>query len=289
MLKILKSPSPTQYTLQLRWLLSIGIPLFVFVFLAVFRPFELYEKVSIHPIAASVCFAFITFIYVFIMLFGWLKYLSNRLGDKWTIGYELCATLLTVTCIGITNHLIMKFIVSPEIYLSHSASNAFFLSMRMTYSVAALPVALLLFISVNQLNLRKKTLHSNKNGFQEENPSESINMIVENGQSKENSIELNSDTFLYAKAAGNYVEFYSKENGIIQKDMQRITLAKLETIFLKKAFPTLKTHRGYIINTKKVLSYEGNSQGYLLNFGDKLEKVPVSRKQITDFDRVMNR
>ena len=289
MLKILKSPSPTQYTLQLRWLLSIGIPLFGFVFLAVFRPFELYEKVSIDPIAASVCFAFIAFIYVFIMVFGWLKYLSNLLGDKWTIGYELCAILLTVTFIGITNHLIMKFIVSPEIYLSHSASNAFFLSMRMTYSVAILPVALHLFISVNHLNLRKKILHPNQNGFQEENPPESINVIVENGQSKENSIELNSDTFLYAKAAGNYVEFYSKENGIIQKDMQRITLAKLETIFLKKAFPTLKTHRGYIINTKKVLNYEGNSQGYLLNFGDKLEKVPVSRNQISDFDRLMNR
>ena len=288
MLRILKSPSLIQYTVQLRWLLSIGVPIFIFIFLAVLRPFELFEKSRIDPVLASACFSFITFIFVFSMVFGWARYWSERLAERWTISYELLSVFITVTGIGVSNHLIMRFIVFPEVYYAHSATEAFFLSLGMTYAVAFFPVVFIILIAASRSNFRENTNSPKTSDVIDDFHDEVTHTAVIDGKSKENSIELRSDSFLYAKSAGNYVEFYSEISGTIQKDLQRITLAKLETVFLSQEFPALKTHRGYIVNTKKILSYKGNAQGYLLHFGDKLEKVPVSRKQIADFERVMN-
>ena len=286
MLRILKSPSPIQHSNQSRWYVTVGISVFVFVFLALFRPFEMYEKTSLNPNIASACFALITFVFVSLMLFGSTKYFSDRLEDRWTIGHELLSSFIVVTCIGLTNHLIMRFIVSHEIYYAYSPLEAFLMSMWMTYAVGFIPISIFFLISAGLSNLNEVKSASNLDIPQEE-ASEVLPSVITIGKSKEDSVELNSDSFLFAKAAGNYVEFYSKDE-TLRKDLKRITLVKVETLFHDNEFPALKTHRGYIINTKKVLSYEGNAQGYLLNFGDELEKVPVSRKQIPDFERVMN-
>ena len=240
-----------------------------------------------NPILASVCFALITFVFVSLMMFGSTKYLSDRLEDRWTIGHELLSSMIVTTCIGIVNHLIMHFIVLPEVYNIYTPSEAFLMTMWMTYTVGFFPIAIFFLISAGLSTFNEKNPSSEQKINQDEVPQKRTNSVVIIEQSKENFIELNSDSFLFAKSSGNYVEFYSREE-VVRKDLKRITLAKVEAIFLNSEFPAMKTHRGYIINTEKVLSYEGNAQGYLLNFGDDLEKVPVSRKQIPDFDSVMN-
>ncbi len=288
MLSILKSPSPIQHSVKSRWAVSIGISLFVFVFLAIFRPFELYEKSSMHPILASFCFALIALFYVSIMLFGSTKYFCERWENRWTIGHELFSSFIVLTCIGITNYTIMEFIVSPEVYHSYTTLEAFFQSMWMTYAVGFFPISIFFLITAGLTNYRQLESRSITHTAKEEDALAPAHSVVICGQGKESSIELSSNDFLFAKSAGNYVEFYSQDDDRIRKDLQRITLAKVNHLFMEHDFPALKTHRGYIINTNKVLSYEGNSQGYMVKFGNDLEKVPVSRKQIPDFERVMN-
>ncbi|MDG1334325.1 MAG: LytTR family DNA-binding domain-containing protein [Crocinitomicaceae bacterium] len=287
MFRILKSPSTIQLSKQSRWFISIGISVFVFGFLAIFRPFELYEKSRLDPILASACFGLITLVFVSLMLFVSAKYFSDRLEDRWTIGHQLLAAFIAATLIGLTNHLIMQFIVHPEIYSSHSSLMSLLENLGMTYAVGLFPITVFFVISAGLSNYGEIKISVNREN-QEEEPASTPKSITVNGTSKEQAMVLRSDSFLFAKAAGNYVEFFSENDGVTQKDLHRITLAKLETIFNNEEFPALKTHRGYIINTSKVLSYQGNSQGYLINFGDDLEKVPVSRKQISDFERVMN-
>lgn len=287
MFRILKSPSPINHSKQSRWLVTIGISLFVFGFLAVYRPFELYERSSLNPLIASACFALITLVFVSAMLFGTTKYFSERMEDQWTIGHELLSSFIVVTCIGIVNHSIMRFIVFSDIYYSYSPWEAFFLSMGMTYAVGFFPVSIFFLISAGLSKNEKVKVSSAPESFQDSS-AELISTVQINGQSEDTLVELRSDSFLFAKAAGNYVEFYSKKKDAIRKDLQRITLSKVDAIFMENEFPALRTHRGYIINTKKVIDYQGNSQGYLLSFGEDLEKVPVSRKQISDFERVMN-
>ena len=264
MLRILKSSSPIQHSTYSRWFVTIGISVFVFIFLAVFRPFELFEKTRLNPILASACFSLITFVFVSLMVFGSTKYFSGRMKDRWTIGHELLSSLIVTTCIGVVNHMIMQFIVLPEVYYTYAPLEAFLLTMWMTYTVGFFPISIFFLISAGLSNFSKKPSQE-QDLSEKEAPKKRTNSVVIIEQNKENFIELNSDSFLFAKSSGNYVEFYSKEE-IIRKDLKRITLAKVEAIFLNSEFPALKTHRGYIINTEKVLSYEGNAQGYLLNF-----------------------
>jgi DNA-binding LytR/AlgR family response regulator len=245
----------------------------------------MYEKTSLDPALASACFAMITFVFVWIMMFMTNKYFSERLGDRWTIGHELLSALVVVTCIGLVNHAIMGFIVTPEIILLHTPLEGFVKTMWMTYAIGFFPISIFFLVTAGMSNIQ--VVSSSKEEEEEETAEEIISSTVTIGQNKEDALELNSNSFLFAKASGNYVEFYSKEE-TLRKDLKRITLSKVEGAFSESEFPALKTHRGYIINTEKVLSYEGNAQGYLLNFGEDLEKVPVSRKQIPDFERVMN-
>lgn len=286
MLRLLKRPSPIEYSSRLIWSVTFGISAFVFVFLAVFRPFDFSNKISLDTNVASACFAFITFVLVLFVLVT-NRYLSKRLGEKWTIGHELLSAFIIATCIGITNHLVMHLIVYTEIFHSYSLMQGFVRSMWMTYAVALFPISIFLLITVGLSNIHEVKSSKSKEADSEDSSPEKVNSLIRIGLDNENVIELNSDSFLFAKASGNYVEFYSFEE-TLRKDLKRITLAKVETAFLNSDFPALKTHRGYIVNTEKVLSYEGNAQGYLLNFGNELEKVPVSRKQIPDFERVMN-
>ena len=285
MLRLLKRPSPIEYSNRLIWSVTIGISAFVFVFLSVFRPFDFSDNISLDTNLASACFAGITFVFVSLML-GISRYFSNRLGEKWTIGHGLLTAFLVATCIGIANHLIMHLVVYHDVYYSYSLIEGFFRSMWMTYAVALFPISIFLLIIVGLSNIDEAKSSIVKEETSEKVSPETIASTVTIGQDSD-AIELNSRSFLFAKASGNYVEFFSREE-TLQKELKRITLAKVESIFRDSEFPAMKTHRGYIINTEKVLSYDGNAQGYLLHFGDDLEKVPVSRKQIPDFERVMN-
>lgn len=287
MLTYLRRPSSIEYTTKLRLILSAGIPLFIFLFLSVFRPFHLFEEAEINPLLAAAGFGIISSLCVILMLFGWSRSLMKRLGPRWSIGYELTAVFLLVTQIGILNHLFIVEIVCKDYYVGQSFLSSFLSSLGMTYAVGFFPVAFILIIyEVRWRAQINPSLFMNID--QDSDSEEMISTLTVEGQNKENAIELSSESFLFAKAAGNYVEFYSQKDGDIRKELQRITLAKLEELFLQNKFPALKTHRGYIVNLKKVLNFEGNAQGYSLDFGDGLEKVPVSRKQIPDFDRVMN-
>ena len=286
MITYLKRPSPIEYTAKLRLILSLGIPLFIFVFLVIFRPFQLFDAAQIDPIIACAGFAFISSLCIALMVFGWSLKLIQFFKEKWSIGLELTSIFLLVTQIGVLNHLFIVKVVSNDYYAGISDVSGFLISLGMTYSVGFFPIVFLLIAYELTWRTQANPNYS-VNLVENSDLGVTFNTVVIEALTKENTLELSSESFLFAKAAGNYVEYYSHIDGKVRKDLQRMTLAKLEEIFLETQFPAFKTHRGYIVNHKKVLRYEGNAQGYSLDFGVGLEKVPVSRKQIPQFDRVM--
>lgn len=94
--------------------------------------------------------------------------------------------------------------------------------------------------------------------------------------------------FLYAKAAGNYVEIILKEQGGTTKLLKRITIKELEKQLGPYPWIT-KTHRAYLVNTRKIYDIKGNAQGYQITFEDSPEKVPVSRGMVADFNQLVKK
>ena len=93
--------------------------------------------------------------------------------------------------------------------------------------------------------------------------------------------EINS--FIYAKAEGNYAEIFLKKEDKVQKLIKRIPIKNLETQL--SAFPfIIKTHRSVLLNLNYIEKVTGNAQGYKVQLKDSSDTVPVSRNFIQSFE-----
>ncbi|MFH7012713.1 LytR/AlgR family response regulator transcription factor [Flavobacterium sp. FlaQc-52] len=102
-------------------------------------------------------------------------------------------------------------------------------------------------------------------------------------QVKQDDFSLNIDDLLFVKADGNYIELTKSASNKIETELKRISLSQFETQI--SAYPHFfRCHRTYLINMFKVEKVTGNSQGYLLSFIGTEEKIPVSRKQLDNFN-----
>ncbi|MFT5777881.1 MAG: hypothetical protein ACI837_000829 [Crocinitomicaceae bacterium] len=222
-----------------------------------------------------------------LFIFGWHAYFIGKWDVRWTVGLELASIFVHLTAIGVVNHFFILEIVNPDHFLGNSVILTFFQNMFFTYSIGFFPIVFVLTF----FEMKWRTQHvSQSNMFPELNANiqDATSEVTINGDSSENQIELSSTTFLFARSSGNYVEYYSQVDGNIKKELQRITLAKLETALSESTFEYLKTHRSYIVNISAVKNVSGNAQGYSLEIDGTTQKVPVSRYHITEFDRVMN-
>ncbi|MEO8532379.1 MAG: LytTR family DNA-binding domain-containing protein [Flavobacterium sp.] len=116
-----------------------------------------------------------------------------------------------------------------------------------------------------------------------EDKKEVPSILFINTQVKQDDFSLNIDDLLFVKADGNYIELTKSINNKIETELKRISLTQFETQI--SAYPHFfRCHRTYLVNMFKVEKVTGNSQGYLLSFGDTNEKIPVSRKQLDNFN-----
>lgn len=110
-----------------------------------------------------------------------------------------------------------------------------------------------------------------------------ISITVENER-----YELDLATFLFAKAEGNYTEFYFYKNSQLIKQLKRASLKSVEEQITVLVPAAIRTHRAYFVNTSHITKMSGNAQGYQLYFDNIDFPVPVSRALIPAFKQVMN-
>lgn len=97
------------------------------------------------------------------------------------------------------------------------------------------------------------------------------------GSSKE-ILEIEVDSFFYAEAEGNYVKITGRLNkdGKVGQKLLRATMKQVEGAIIDAPF-IIRCHRAYLVNIRKVIKVDGNSQGYRLRLDGCEEEVPVSR------------
>lgn len=84
--------------------------------------------------------------------------------------------------------------------------------------------------------------------------------------------------FIFAKSMDNYCIVYFYEGNRVKKEIVRITLGKLAELLT--GANVHRCHRSYLVNFDKILSKEGNAQGFLLRFEDMEEYAFVSRSML---------
>ena len=94
--------------------------------------------------------------------------------------------------------------------------------------------------------------------------------------------------FIYAESDGNYVDFYLNKNNLVRKEVIRNSIHNIEGQL--SGIPWFfRTHRAFIVNLRKVKSKQGNTLGYLIKLDGSEKKIPVSRQNTGNFNRLLAR
>ena len=106
------------------------------------------------------------------------------------------------------------------------------------------------------------------------------------GENQGDVLEIDADSVLAVQALDNYVNVFYEQKGRLQTAMLRNTLTNIAD--QAATVPDLyRSHRGWLVNTKRVIRVDGNAQGLKLTVEHLPNKVPVSRSNIAGYRQVI--
>jgi len=261
---------------------SIVVFLIILLFLLMFKPFGVYDpELKMHYF--FICFlhalapAIILFVY-----FGVLNYFRKTKNQtKWTLLEEFIQIGALLVLIGTASFLMRDLLYNNP---NNWSWNYFFEEIRNCF-VAGIFFYFFLRLSTFYFESKKGSpfvLQFTPLTVKPEKTVLKYNIFITT-QVKQDDFLLDMDQLLFAKADGNYIELTKSNGHQMTTEVKRISLTQFETQITD--YPHLfRCHRTYLVNMYKIKQVAGNSQGYVLSFKETDIKIPVSRKQIDNFN-----
>jgi len=274
---LIKQPYPFYYRGNNLWIITGLLFVLTIMFNYIFEPFNVY--VPEHKFD----YFWISFIHACspVLIIGLFSIYPTKpkTEENWSVQKEIMLIAFFLLMVGITQFLIRDFIYNNP---NNWSWRYLYEEIRNTFLIGTLFAILLTSLNFNRLNKKHiksaKAINSSKKVIKAEaNPS-----VLITTQLKSDDFTLNLDSFLFAKAEGNYVVLFLNEH-TTNKLIKRITLKELEKI-LTPYSNIKKTHRSYLVNLQHIKNVTGNAQGYKLELYNYHEKIPVSRNMIKEFE-----
>ena len=257
-------------------LVSLGSGVVVVCILIIIRPFgiESYEGKFLFLCG----FGLIDFVVTALNLFM-LPLIIPRIFENstWTIGKNLLAILWILLVISLLNyfygeHLISSGYIDELRNLKRTGIGSWIF---MTFSIGMIPVIFALYYIEKKLNWRNLQVARN---LEKETKCLKPQQTIEQIQLTLNKeISFSVDTLICVKAeGGNYASVYWQEHTGVKKETIRITLAGF-TEHVGKVDSIVRCHKSYIINLRRVVSFQGNARSVTAKLRGLDFNVPVSR------------
>lgn len=268
-----------------------GLFVFVFLFIVVFRPFQI-EKISgDNMFYIATLYAIVASVMPMLVLETVSRYNQNYFSEKkWTLGRELLLTQICLIAVVFGNYFVGRNIefygVSPNDIVFTDLWNDFI----HTYTIGFFPVVSLIIVNYI-FQLKRNLSHAQKNNslLGDKRAAEKATNVVIKGPSNKEDIAFAIHEFLFAMSDGNYVEFHLWDQSAqqIRREIKRNSLSNIESQ-LENHDQIFRSHRTYIVNIDHVVNSNGNAQGYQLDLKYSDVKVPVSRRKLVAFDNLIN-
>jgi DNA-binding LytR/AlgR family response regulator len=263
----LRQPFRLLDSIRSRWMLIIFCGVFGWLFLIVFKPFNLNQwfasvnaplfiVLTFFPIAGMAALALSQF--VLRRIFN--LQLTTRIGFfTWQlVDFFFISIAVHTVDILLLN---LPFFNLPE-YLENLKHT--FLVLMLPYFVGVL----LLYLQQQRQMVKELTLKVNKPS----NLAESVTINDENGKVVVNMPLRN---ILYFRSEDNYILLYYKYENELKKELIRTNLKKLEQDLIQPSF--VRIHRSYMINSQNLLSAVKTSKGYKVKMdAESQHHLPVS-------------
>lgn len=104
-------------------------------------------------------------------------------------------------------------------------------------------------------------------------------LIVITSENEKERLAYQLSQILYIESQDNYVAIYFIEDDRLKKKLIRSSLKRLENQELDRSI--IRTHRSFIVNMTKVISYQGNQHGLQLKLAEVPQSLPVSRTYVS--------
>jgi hypothetical protein len=281
-IKWLNIKYPQNYIIKNPFTGTLIIALFVFGFTVLYKPFNTHAARAFSYEATMAIYSLLSGIFIFlsIKILKTVKYFSNT--KDWTIFKEFLSVFLVLFVLGIAIYLLGFFI---ETSAQRWNISTFLNSFKGAFLTGIIP--LFFFTAINYPYLFSESIDLNIGNAaitgQENQPSEDLIQI--SSQLKKEELSFYPSQFLYAESDGNYVVFYLSINNLVKKEIIRNSINSIEKQLSGIPY-FLRIHRAFIVNLKKVRSKQGNTLGYMIKLSETEIKIPVSRKNTKDFNKL---
>ncbi len=255
---------------------------FVFAFLFIFRPFNLYRFENLLALKITAGYGLVTCIMVLLNVFLVPNTFPKIFKEsKWNVGREIGFIMWIIFTIGLANALYSGIIFSDTLSFEYVATFQIF-----TVLVALLPVTINVLVMqslLNHRNAKSAEVISNHMHHKKRLDSAPDAMVTLKSDNKKEELIIPAKSLLYITSADNYISVTYLEHGKEAHKLLRSTLKNAkEDLRTYTAF--YRCHRAWIVNLDRVISVSGNSQGYRLVLDASDTVIPVSRNLNEDID-----
>jgi DNA-binding LytR/AlgR family response regulator len=267
---------PQNYILRNPFKGTLIVSIFIFGFISLYKPFNTHAAGDFSFELTMALYGFFSAIFIFLAVIGLktIKYFSNE--KDWTILKEFLAVLIILFVLGIAIYALGFFIEGPD---KRWNILTFLNSIEIAFLTGIIPLTY--FTAINYRNFFSPVISHN-----EVNAATTPEDLIRiSSQLKKDDLSFYPSEFLYAESDGNYVTFYLNKSNLVKKVTIRNSINNVEKQL--SAIPYfVRTHRAFIVNLKKVRSKQGNSLGYLVKLTGIEVKIPVSRNNTHNFNRL---
>lgn len=280
--EFLQSPYPAFCQ---RWKMVVIPSAIIFLVIYLLQPFGISQFESDYKLFILLGYGVVTAIALSISVYLIPAFFPMYYRDlKWTLGKHLISTLMS--CFLIT---ICIWLYTSWVYHLILNWQLFWICLIWVALLSPFPIVIFMMWNRNlqlafhlkeatEMNyyLSRKVLSEEKAASLDGDEIYS-GFLTFCGSTKE-ILEIEVDSFFYAEAEGNYVKITGRLNkdGKVGQKLLRATMKQVEGAIIDAPF-IIRCHRAYLVNIRKVIKVDGNSQGYRLRLDGCEEEVPVSR------------
>lgn len=279
--KIFKERYPQNFLIKKPILGTLVFLICIFVFIIIYQPLHVHNarSFSFHFTILLYCLIFSATIFILTLILKKLRFFSDC--ETWTFSKELLFDVIILFGISISAYFAGFVIEEPS---SRWNLPTFLDSFQRASFLGIIPI--LLFTLLNIRYLFSPPIFQNYTSSSGENQEEAELLVNITSKAKKEELSFYTDQFIYAESHGNYIVFHLLVKDKPHEVIIRNSISNIEQQFTNIPW-FMRVHRAYIVNLKKVKSKSGNTLGYRLKLADESDAIPVSRQNISKFDRLV--
>lgn len=270
---LLKKLYPNTETNKESLIISFLLAGVLYLLLIIYQPFgtyqfeHTYKYLLLFPYAIICAFSFYS-----------IHLLLAKYKKRWTIGLEIAKSFIILLLISSLSYFYNTLFISKVLF---SFEN--YLYMFLYTSALGIPVASIAILAKYiYLNKSRTSKHSTNmliaDPVIDSNTKHTESRLHIVADYANITFDIRQDDFIYAEAADNYCILYFYDNGMLRKEIIRISLTKLVSQIQTNTIR--KVHRSFIVNLYKVTKFKGNTSGYKISLENVEKELSISRNYI---------